>query len=158
MGNRRVSRLVTLLLGLALLVGGSWWTLQVVLELRDWLDSNFWAVTRSTGLIVQPGGGLRYGYRVEGWPYVGERTHFFLATPYLDGRHQRWLDANRGSTAVAVFYDPDAPWRAVLVPRVAMGWGPGLWFTGGGLGALAVLLVLFMTRRWRPWWRGGRDP
>lgn len=129
----------------ALLTGAALWGMaRLGLELRDWLDSHTWEVTRSTGVAVEPGGGVTYGYEVDGWPHTGQRTHFFLTVSYLDDRPRRWLDANRNATAVAVFYDPDAPTRAVLVPRVET----TVWVAPGvvvllpllGLGALA-------------WWR-----
>jgi len=124
--------LTTLLIGVAL-----WGMARLGLELRDWLDSHTWEVTRSTGVLVEPGGGVIYGYEVEGWPHTGQRTHFFLTVSYLDDRPRRWLDANRNAIAVAVFYDPDAPGRAVLVPRV----GATAW-VGLGTMALAPLLAL----------------
>lgn len=102
----------------ALLVLGAWGALRVGLELRDWLDSDTWRVTRSMLIDQQLDGGVRYGYEVDGWPYVSERTHFFHLSAYLDDRPRRWLDINRGLTAVAVFYDPDDPQRSVLVRRV----------------------------------------
>lgn len=67
MGIRRGGRSGALLL-LAVAVGGSWWALQVVLELRDWLDSDTWVATPSTSFRVQPRTSGVTVYHDPDWP------------------------------------------------------------------------------------------
>lgn len=135
---------------IALLLLGSyslWWSVFLVQEARDWQGSDRWQVTRSLSLESTDGGQVRYTYAVDGWPFHSSRSHFFYAGTYLDPRPGRWLDRNRGLTAVAVFYDPQAPERAVLVRRLDSPWRllPGLLL-------MSLLPLLLSVVGWR-WWR-----
>jgi hypothetical protein len=138
----------TCLVGLAIIlafnVGRDW---------RDWQDSETWLTTSSTEFVRKPKTDyIRYTYLVAGREYQGERLYFFQKLLYDYGYASQWYyDHNLAQgDQVTVYYDPDAPERSVLEPKVDVDrvrfWGFTLIYA-----CLALLLpVAFFSFIW---WR-----
>ena len=128
-----------------------WLTSQVFVDFRDWLDSDTWTATQSTSLTIQPKTSrVIYTYTVGGQEYSSERTHFFVTAPYLDDRHLAWLNTYRQATGTTVYYNPDAPERAVLVREGGSVLGIQ-WMVMAGYACLVCLLpVILFGGIW--WW------
>lgn len=137
---------------LLLLIGVFLWSLLgLALDLRDWLDSDTWLSTPSSQLEIHSRSSrVRYQYTVDGQIYRSERTHFFMGAPYRSERHLGWLRRHRRAEEVAVYYDPDWPSRAVLVPTVERGVWSGMALTVFWVALLVLGPLLFFGGLW--WW------
>lgn len=138
-----------LMLGMIGIVG--WLSMGMIADLRDWLGSDTWRVTPSTRLTIHPKTSrVTYTYEVDDYEYAGERTYFFVNAPYLDDRHLAWLYAHRGASTVTVYYDPDAPERAVLVREIGPALGINWMFVTVYTCLICLLPVAFLGGIW--WW------
>jgi hypothetical protein len=130
---------------------GLWLALWAAAEVRDWLDSDTWAATESTSLTIQPKTSqVMYTYQVGGREYTGQRTHFFVSTPYQDDRHLTWLNEHRQASVVTVYYDPDAPGQAVLVRQVDLTVGINAGLVAGAVCLSCGLPLIVVGGLW--WW------
>jgi hypothetical protein len=124
-------------------------------EWRDWRDSDSWQAVTTREFTIQPkSSSVRYRYVVDDRVYEGDRIHFFVLAPFQDDRVLGWIDGNRQVTELTVYYDPEAPERAVLV-RTGL---TDVWFMQfvlicGVAGIVVLVPVLFFGGLWRWLWR-----
>ena len=81
---------------------------------QDWRDSDSWAKTTSTHFAINhKSSRVSYSYLVNGQSYTGTRVRFFEGWLY-DGL----TDLHRDVNEVTIYYDTQAPQRAVLVKDI----------------------------------------
>ena len=133
--------LMAILLALFIIVGR---------DLRDWADSDSWVTVQTADFTIQPKTSLvQYRYTINSQTYESERTHFFVSATFQDPRHLAWLNSHRQATEITVYYDPDAPQRAVLVPEITSIWELQLPLALLMACVIILLPILFFGFLWR---------
>lgn len=84
---------------------------------------------------------IRYEYSVDGETYQHDRIAFALGMPDLPAHDE--------GDAITVYYDPDLPSEAVLLPGESGSTGITIWI-GAGACAIAMVLAVMTTLRTPP--------
>ena len=111
LGQMALAFLVMVLLANSLLTTWQDW--------QDWQGSDSWAKTTSTHFAINhKSSRVSYSYLVNGQSYTGTRVRFFEGWLYDGLTDLEWLHAHRDVSEVTVYYDTQAPQRAVLVKEI----------------------------------------